>query len=186
MLVASQVAPGSAMARLPDPPNKVILTGRSIAGVALGAHWKKARATWGKRGADCRKGWNRELLGNDCVYSGKGRQPAYAFFGTGRRKVRISSVGYGVGRDRRGRPKFDTPLRRWRTRRGIHLGSSAKDVQRAHPGAKRDPSESDAEVVRFTVQGKGQRRTTFTTMRARAGTRLRVIAIDMVDNKLYY
>jgi hypothetical protein len=55
-------------------------------------------------------------------------------------------------------PDLDTPLAEFKTSKGIGIGSSIGEVQRAYPSAKK---RAQPGVATFTLKGKGEIETTF-------------------------
>jgi hypothetical protein len=150
--------PAAAHAALPKPSSTLIVPGKSIGGVALGANAKSVQKAWGK---------TRECV-EACIYEGGkngDETPTSAEVllekpaGGGTHKVwRISldagieRVGTELQRD------LDTPLVEFKTSKGIGIGSSIGEVQRAYPAAKKLAQPG---IATFTLEGKGQIETVF-------------------------
>jgi hypothetical protein len=163
--------PAAADAALPKPSTTLIVPGKSIGGVALGANAKSVQKAWGK---------TKECV-EACIYEGGKNgdetatraevlleEPAAG----GPSKVGrifieagIKRVGTELVRDP------DTPLVEFKTSKGIGIGSSIGEVQRAYPSAKKLAQPG---ITTFTLKGKGQ----IETMFAAVGTKVTSILIS--------
>lgn len=152
--------PASAGAALPKPSTTLIVPGKSIGGVALGATATKVKKAWGNT-KDCEF---------QCIYEGgKNGDESAANAGVllekpagGSGAAKVSRIFLTVGQKRVGKelkPDFNTPLAEFKTSKGIGIGSKVSEVQRAYPGAKKT---AGAGVTSFTIEGKGEIETIFT------------------------
>lgn len=151
--------PASAGAALPKASTTLIVPGKSIGGVALGATATKVKKAWGNT-KDCEF---------QCVYEGGKHgdetatsanvlleQPA-----SGSGPAKVWNVFLTVGQKMVGdtlKPDLNTPLSQFKTSKGIGIGSTMGEVQKAYPSAKKT---SGSGFSIFTLQGKGEIETQF-------------------------
>lgn len=129
-LVLALVAAAPASADLPKPKSTTIVPGKSIAGVKVGMTVGQALAVWGPS-PDCTADTRLAI----CWYRGT-LQQGDASFTVANGKVR--TVGISTGR--RGTDLiYSGPLQRWRTRKGIKLGSTVRQIVKAYPKTKGAP-----------------------------------------------
>jgi hypothetical protein len=157
-LILALAIPAAGGAPLPKPTTTLIVPGKSIGGVALGANAKSVHKAWGK---------TKECV-EACIYEGGkngDESPATAAalleepasggaFTVGR--IFIEAGEKRVGNEIE--PDLDTPLVEFKTSKGIGLGSSIGEVQRAYPSAKKQGSPG---VTTITLKGKGEIETMF-------------------------
>ena len=151
--------PASAGAALPKPSTTLIVPGKSIGGVALGATASNVQKAWGKT-KDCEF---------QCVYEGgKHGDETAANAGvlleapaSGSGPAKVWRVFLTVGLKKVGselKPDLNTPLTEFTTSKGIGLGSTIGEVKKAYPGAKKFSSSGFTE---FTLKGKKEIETQF-------------------------
>lgn len=121
----------AAEARLPSPTTKRIVPGRSIGGVKIGMDARTAVKKWG-RGGTCAR-----TIGNSCTWQGTPKQGAAIFIVD---DGRVSSLRIEVGSRSNDLPAYSGPITKWRTAKGIAIGSRMKSVAKAYPKAKPDGS----------------------------------------------
>jgi hypothetical protein len=152
--------PASAGAALPKPSTTLIVPGKSIGGVALGATASKVKKAWGNT-KDCEF---------QCVYEGgKNGDETATNAGvllespaSGSGPAKVWRVFLTVGQKKVGnelKPDFNTPLDEFTTSKGIGIGSKISEVQKAYPSAKK---LGETGFTSFTLKGKGEIETTFT------------------------
>lgn len=131
-LVASLVLAAPALARLPRPKTTLIVPGRSLAGVKLDMTQAQALGQWGA--TSCSSGV--------CRWIGPGNpsQAERATVSLWRGKVVGIAITAGwTGANVKFKPGV---LSRWRTAKGIQLGSKKSAVRRAYPSAKANTGEA--------------------------------------------
>src|SRR5450755_2873817 len=118
--------PAGAASQLPKPRNAVIVPGASIAGVKLDMTQPQVFSKWGS--TQCSSG--------TCTWQGPGKpgqnERATASFVHGK-AVQITINASFTGLNQKFKPGT---LSRWKTSRGISLGSLKSAVARAYPQAK--------------------------------------------------
>jgi hypothetical protein len=163
--------PAAADAALPKPTSTLIVPGKSIGDVALGANAKSVQKAWGK---------TKECV-EACVYEGGkngDETPATASAlleepasgGT----LKVGRIFIKAGEKTVGskiEPDLDTPLVEFKTSKGIGIGSSIGEVQRAYPSAKK---RAQPGVTTFTLKGKGEIETIFIAL----GTKVTTVLIS--------
>ena len=151
--------PATAGAALPKPSTTLIVPGKSIGGVALGATASKVKKAWGNT-KDCEF---------QCVYEGgKNGDETAANAGvlleepaSGSGPGKVWRVFLTVGLKKVGdelKPDLNTPLSEFKTSKGIGIGSTVGEVKTAYPAAKKYSSTGFTE---FTLKGKGEIETQF-------------------------
>jgi hypothetical protein len=150
--------PAVAHAALPKPSSTLIVPGKSIGGLALGANAKSVQKAWGKTD-ECVEACIYEggKNGDETATSAEAilEEPAAGGpFKVWRIAISagIKRVGTELVRD------LDTPLVEFKTSKGIGIGSSLGEVQRAYPSAKKLAQPG---ITTFTLKGKGQIETVF-------------------------
>jgi hypothetical protein len=152
--------PATAGAALPKPSTTLIVPGKSIGGVALGATAGTVKKAWGNT-KDCEF---------QCVYEGGKNGDETAANGgvlleepaSKKGPAKVWRVFLTVGQKKVGdelKPDFNTPLDEFTTSKGIGIGSKISEVQKAYPSAKKF---GEAGLTSFTLKGKGEIETTFT------------------------
>jgi hypothetical protein len=138
-LVLALALPAATEAALPRTSDTLIVPNSSVGGVSLGAKAAQVTNAWGK--TDCEY---------QCLYEGRaGKEETAALASvlleskaTGApSKVWLITINVGfkaVGG--KSVPNFKTPLAKFRTAKGIGLGSKVSEVMRAYPKAKRHAS----------------------------------------------
>ncbi len=151
--------PATAGAALPKAGNTLIVPGKSIGGVALGATAASVQKAWGAT-KDCEF---------QCVYEGsKHGDETAANAGvlleeppSGSGPAKVWRVFLTVGQKRVGndlKPDLNTALSEFKTSKGIGIGSTMGDVKKAYPGAKKEGGPGFAQ---YTLKGKKEISTTF-------------------------
>ncbi len=167
--LAAIAVPGSAAAALPTTTNDLIVPAQSIGGLALGSTPGAISKAWGKSGA-C-----TEI---SCAYSGpvhEGEDPALAevLLDRGSAGFAAWNIYISAGRIIGGatqKPNFNTPLTRFKTAKGIGLGSTAAELKHAYHGVKKQPGNTV-----YLLKGANESETVFT---ASAEGRISTIAIE--------
>jgi len=134
-VVLALTLPAGAQAALPTTHSTLIVPVKSLAGVKLGASLASATASWGKGGTCSASG---------CNYESKNDKDGSAGFVVAQtsatapiRVVKVSieagvtSLAYGAKKN------FDTPLDRFKTAKGIGIGSTAAKLKHAYPHLKK-------------------------------------------------
>ncbi len=168
--VAALAAPLSANAALPKTTNKLIVPNRSIGGVTLGARPSQVTRAWGP---------NSECV-STCVYqarakSGESGAVASALLEQRRKGTpyKVWNVFISVGEKTVGTravPNFKTPLTKFKTRKGIGLGSNVRALKRAYHGLKRE--NATAGYSFYELNGPGEIETGFTVSPAHKITQI--------------
>lgn len=157
--VAALALPAAAGAALPKASTTLIVPGKSIGGLALNFTAAQVQKAWGHT-KECIYQCSYEGLehgdetapraGASLERSASGKGPAHVW-----------NISMEVGQKKVGQnfvPDFNTALTQYKTAKGIGLGSSIAEVQRAYPGAKK---ESSAGITFFSIKGKKEISTTF-------------------------
>lgn len=116
----------AAGAQLPTPKSTTIVPGRSIGGVGPGMSIKRVLGIWGS-GSAC----TAQTVRARCTWTGPGRQGSLFVEVGDDGKVR--QVVIQAGQRSNGTAVYGGPLARWRTRKGIRLGSTIQAVVKAYP-----------------------------------------------------
>jgi hypothetical protein len=159
LTVALTVAlPIAAEAALPKPGDTLIVPAKSIGGVSLGSSSTEVTKAWGMNAA-C------EFT---CDYAGAtkpGGIPAQAVANLeqsgGAAHVATIYVEVGTTGGKSPKPDFETPLTRFATSKGIHLGSTVKELIAAYHELKK---EHDPAVDLYTLKGPKESATVFTVV----------------------
>jgi hypothetical protein len=136
-VVLALALPVVAQAGLPKATNTLIVPAKSLGGVALGSSTSAVTKAWGKN-KKC------ESSGFSCVYEGKNSgELASAVLETANEGAtyKVAAVFITVSETLKGTtltPDFNTPLTKFKTAKGIGIGSTMKELQRAYPKAKKD------------------------------------------------
>ena len=150
-VTACALAPAAASARLPTPPSKAIVPGKSIGGVRIGMTVRSALAHWGA-GSHC----TAATIRRSCTWTGSGAQGTVSFNVGFTGKVRSITIAAGHNETTQ---IYKGPLQGWKTSRGIHLGSSAASVVKAYPKVRSTPSGPQLGTgARSTIFTKSARR----------------------------
>jgi hypothetical protein len=154
----------TAVAGVPHPSTRLIVPGKSLGGVKLGGTFAAARKAWGA-GADCRK----TFLMRVCVYKTDSYADGSAGFSS-QAGATIDEITLNAGYTRNGTPIFTNSVARFKTSKGIRLGSTSSAVRNAYPNVKRRPGGTSYPLV---LSGPGEATTTFQISRRRViGIRL--------------
>jgi hypothetical protein len=159
-IVIALVAPLSANATLPKASVKLIVPNKSIGGVALGDRPSQVTRAWGAN-PDCT---------STCIYEakakpGEGTAGASALLEQKRKGApyKVWSVLIYVSQKTVGNktvPNFKTPLTKFRTAKGIGLGSTVTALKHAYHGLKRVSEPSG--FAYYELNGPGEKETGFT------------------------
>jgi hypothetical protein len=162
-------APGVAAANLPSPASKLIVPGKSIGGVSLGESYTQAQKAWG-----ITKNCN-PMTG--CTYDGG--KNGTASFSTPHRPgspAIVSAVYIEVHFFRIGKPDWArTPLDKYKTAKGIHLGSTLSTVKKAYPHGKRS---CGTVTCSWIVAGPHKASTGFALYKGPKGTEVASILVE--------
>ena len=132
LLAAFAVAlalPATAAAKLPSDGGKLIVPNSSIGGVKLGMDGSKAAKTWGP-GGTC-----DQEVGVSCRYDGAPKN------GSARLDLtdgKVTTIVLTVGQKANGYPRYKGPITRWKTSKGVHIGTTLQKVAKKYPKAKPD------------------------------------------------
>ncbi len=153
--------PASAQAGLPKTSNTLIVPGKSIGGVALGSTVASVTKAWG----------TNKACEYQCLYQGKAGATETPSLGSVLLEskaeglpLKVWMVFINVGEQTGGAkvvPNFNTPLTRFKTAKGIGLGSKASELKQAYPAAKKDAIVPGVTV--YTIEGPREIATIFTT-----------------------
>ena len=135
------VVPAAAGAKLPKPKTKLIVPGKSIAGVSLNMAESKAKAQWGS-GAKCTKFPTipGEKAQEGCDWrEGPALSDASAHITFLGGKVYL--VVITTQKDKKTFKPKGKQFAAWKTAKGIAVGSKIAAVGKAYPAAKRNLSE---------------------------------------------
>lgn len=167
--LAAIALPGAATAALPTTTNDLIVPAQSIGGLALGSTSSAITKAWGK---------NDTCTEISCAYSGPahaGETPALAevLLDRGSTGFAAWSIDISAGRSVSGatqKPNFETPLTRFKTAKGIGLGSTVAELKHAYHGVKKQPGNTV-----YMLKGANESTTVFT---ASAEGRISTIAVE--------
>lgn len=167
-LLAALAMPAAAGAHLPQPKSTAIKPGTSMAGVKLDMTKQQVFGKWGKTTCDA----------STCTWEGPGtrgkNERAIVSFVNGK-VVQISISAATKGNNLKFKPGV---LSKWKTSKGISLGSLKSKVAHAYPGAKANPSEGVQGYDLFAGARPNLRLTRFSTPGIGASpNRLRYISL---------
>jgi hypothetical protein len=126
-LVAVATTAPSAFAKLPSPNTMRIVPGKSMGGVRIGMDAAKAVAVWGK-GGTC-----DQVVGASCQWTGTMKQGSASFEVVNNK---VSQLRLEAGQKANFESVYRVPLTRWKTVKGIGLGSTLRRVLRKYRRAK--------------------------------------------------
>jgi hypothetical protein len=154
--IALTLATG-AQAALPTTHTTLIVPVKSLAGVKLGSSLASATAAWGKGGTcsagGCQYGSNLTKVGAASFLVAQTTTTAPV------EVVRVS-IEAGVTNDTAtGKKDFNTPLDRFKTAKGIGIGSTVSELKRAYPHVK--PTTAVGSISVYTLAGPGESLTLF-------------------------
>ena len=171
-IVAALAAPLGANAALPKTTDKLIVPNKSIGGVTLGANPSQVTRAWGAN-SDCI---------STCIYQAKvkpgaGTAAASALLEQKRKGApyKVWSLFIYVGEETVGKktvPNFKTPLTKFKTRKGIGLGSTVSALKHAYHGLKRERATGGFSF--YELKGAGETETGFTTSPAKKITQIAI------------
>lgn len=127
------VLPAAAQAGLPKTGNTLIVPAKSLGGVTLGSSAAAVVKAWGKT-SSCTY---------QCLYEGKNVGELGSVLlesDAGGQNYKVWSVFIAVSQPIVGsttKPNFNTPLTKFKTAKGIGLGSSLKDLRQAYHAVKK-------------------------------------------------
>jgi hypothetical protein len=152
-LLLSLTSAAVALAALPSPKNRLIVPGKSAGGVKLGGTFAAATQAWGS-GGKCTKTARYRV----CSYTTSNSGDGSASFSS-KPKGKINAIQLLVGYAG-GHLNFNTSLAKFKTKKGIKLGSTDSAVRSAYPKAKQHaiPMASNYELW---VKGPGKHVTRF-------------------------
>jgi hypothetical protein len=151
-LAALAVAAPAAQAKLPASGGKSIVPGSSIGGVKLGMKAAAAVRKWGK-GGTC-----DTAIGVSCSWEGSMKQGRLRFDIT---DGKVSTITIEAGqRPTTYEPVYSGPITKWKTSKGIRIGSDLRKVGKKYPRAKPDGGG--------LVLESGKRKTFFSSSGGRA------------------
>jgi hypothetical protein len=155
LTVALSITAGAA---LPKLGNTLIVPAKSIGGVSLGGSATEVTKAWGKNAA-C------EFTCDYASATKPGAIPAQAVANLeqsgGGAYVATIYVEVGTTGGTSPKPDFATPLTRFATSKGIHLGSTVAELTASYHGLKK---EHDPAVDLYTLKGPKETATVFTVV----------------------
>ena len=178
--VVALALPAIASAGLPKTGDPLIVPGKSIGGATLGKDPGKAEKAWGKGRGNC-----PPSPGNGyCQYSRDNPAFGAAYFSwqadpSGKTR-RVDQIYISLGRDVDGDLKLDTKLAKFKTKKGIHLGSTGRKVAAAYPKASFNHGDTDSFDL-FTGKGSARVDTVFRLDGTGKGRRVVTIIIVPVQ-----
>jgi hypothetical protein len=141
ILVAIGIPVASSHAKLPKTKSKTIVVNKSIGGVKIGTKLKTVKKKWGKsKGCGAKYTFGCDWLGTRT----QGSAGIIHLDG----KVRSLEIKLGV--DNANQIVFSSPLMKFKTNKGIGLGSTEAEVRAAYPAAV----NTAADVLTYGTPGK--------------------------------
>jgi hypothetical protein len=135
---------------MPDPSTHRIAIPVAIGGVSLGDSLDEANETWGGRGRCGTKVLPDSCYWGDFYDDFEGRAEVASTDGVVD-FVRIAWNGVTEG----GKPDVRRAIARFRTNKGIHLGSKLTDVPKAHPAAEPIKHGSNDRIQAWVISRAG-------------------------------
>lgn len=139
--LVTAVLPAAAGAKLPKPKTKLVVPGKSIAGVALNMAESKAKAQWGS-GAKCTK---TPKIGTQPAQDSCDWREGPDLFDASAHITFLGGKVYLVvittAKDKKTGKAKGKQFASWKTAKGIAVGSKIGAVGKAYPAAKRNLSE---------------------------------------------
>jgi hypothetical protein len=130
-LVALAIAAPAAEAKLPAKGGKSIVPGKSIGGVKIGMDAAAAVKKWGK-GGSC-----DTTIGASCRWEGSMKQGSMRFDLD--RNGKVSTIVIEAGQKPVSfEPVYKGPITKWKTSKGVHIGTTLRTVGKKYPKAKPD------------------------------------------------
>jgi hypothetical protein len=133
-VVAALALPALGSAKLPVAKSHLIVPGKSVGGVKIGMTKAKAIATWGSK---------PRCLPLSSGVSVCFWEPAGVFGDGGRIEVRGKKVivaGVSIGSSMK--PSAVRALKKFKTAKGVHIGSTKTAAKHAYPGLKKPAGEA--------------------------------------------
>ena len=122
--------PATADAKLPAKGGKTIVPGSSIGGVRIGMDAEAAVKKWGK-GGSC-----DTAIGVSCRWDGSMKQGSMRFDVT---NGKVSTIVIEAGqKPTTFEPVYKGPITKWKTSKGVHIGTTLRKVAKKYPKAKPD------------------------------------------------
>jgi hypothetical protein len=156
------VLPTAAGATLPRAKSTLIVPSRSIAGLKLGSTPAQTKRAWGGKTCEFACGYEGpKPAGGSAPFANILLEKEGASL-----KVWLIAIGVGYkpGPGSATVPAFNGPLSRWKTSKGIGLGSTVGEVEAAYPKAKKETTPGGPLL---TLKGPGKSATDFTTLEDR-------------------
>jgi len=152
--------PAAAQAALPKTNNTLIVPGKSIGGVALGGSVGSVTKAWGPN----------KTCEYQCQYAGAAGPTETAALGTALLETganggpfKVWEIFIDVGQNDTGTnptPNFNTPLTRFKTAKGIGLGSKVGELKQAYHALEKQTVV--AGLTLYTIKGPKEIATIFT------------------------
>lgn len=155
--------PAAAQAALPKTANTLIVPAKSIGGLALGSSPTQVTKAWG----------TSKQCEYQCLYEGANSgERAQALLESKDDGVTYKTWNLTISAaniEGTTKPNFKTPLTRFKTSKGIGIGSTVSELRRAYPKVKKYSS------VYYALSGPGQSMTIFGLT---TGSRLTYIVVE--------
>jgi hypothetical protein len=122
------VPAAAAEAKLPSPKTKLIVPGKSIAGVKVGMDPEDAVAAWGAKGSSCEEVTSTTSCRWDSPKRGSARFDIF--------DGKVERVVITAGQNSNADYVYKGALVKWKTKKKIGLGSPLNKVAKKYPKAK--------------------------------------------------